>query len=58
MADRAAGEGEVGVCEDGDDADAVDAIDMRHDLSCVSFSLQVASVKGVPVAWSDPNSHP
>lgn len=37
MADRAAGEGEVSICEDGDDADAVDAIDMRYDLCRISL---------------------
>lgn len=57
MADRAAGEGEVSICEDGDDADAVDAIDMRHNLSCISF-VRHRDVERVPVAWSDPNSHP
>jgi hypothetical protein len=58
MANRATGEGEVSIGEDGDDADTVDAIDMRHNLSCISFILDVVDVEGVPVAWSDPNSHP
>lgn len=61
MSEGAAGEGEVCVGQDGDDADAVDAVDMWYDLtrlSCCVSSQRDRVVFHIPFAWSSPSSHP
>lgn len=60
MANSTTSEREVCVCKDGNDPDAIDAIDIRDDLmvSVASGLWEIEQWKDILVAWLDPNSHP